>query len=303
MTAILAIPVGVVIGISLGALGGGGSILTVPALVYLLEQGAKGATTASLIIVGVTSLAGMVVHHRSNRVRVREGLVFGVLGAGGSYVGSRLSASIDTHVLLAAFSVLMLVVAGSMARRRRHRSPAVELAGGPARPERIPVAAGAAGAAGAGGVPAPSAPTGPDGSTAPDAGSPGSVRRSRPDPVRVVVAATIVGLITGFFGVGGGFVVVPALVLALGFTMPVAVGTSLLVIAINSASALAFRIGSHAHLDPALVASFTVAAIAGTVAGGRIASRTRPEKLLGAFAVLLVAVAVYTAARSVPHLF
>ena len=119
--------------------------------------------------------------------------------------------------------------------------------------------------------------------------------------MRVVIAATIVGLVTGFFGVGGGFVVVPALVLALGFDMPTAVGTSLLVIVINSASALLSRLGTqHASIGIPLLLTFTAAAIAGTLAGTRIASRVRPGRLAGAFAVLMIAVAVYTAARSVP---
>ena len=80
---LLALPIGILIGLSLGALGGGGSILTVPALVYLLGESAHSATTASLIIVGVTSIVGMAVHLRAGRVRVRSGIVFGILGAGG----------------------------------------------------------------------------------------------------------------------------------------------------------------------------------------------------------------------------
>ncbi|MGO8730005.1 MAG: TSUP family transporter, partial [Streptosporangiaceae bacterium] len=99
-----------------------------------------------------------------------------------------------------------------------------------------------------------------------------------------------------------GFVIVPALVLALGFEMPVAVGTSLLVIAINSAVALAARFGSHVHLDWRLLAAFTVAALAGTFAGNRIASRVDASRLTAAFTVLLVAVAVYSLCRSVPGL-
>ena len=121
-------------------------------------------------------------------------------------------------------------------------------------------------------------------------------------PVRVVIAATIVGLVTGFFGVGGGFVVVPALVLALGFDMPMAVGTSLLVIAINSASALLSRLGTHASIGDALLITFTAAAVAGAIAGSRIASKVRPERLAVAFAVLMIAIALYTAARSIPRL-
>ncbi len=120
--------------------------------------------------------------------------------------------------------------------------------------------------------------------------------------IKIVVAATAVGLLTGFFGVGGGFVIVPALVLALGFEMPVAVGTSLLVIAINSAAALLARLGGHSHLDWPLLAVFTAAAIAGSLVGHRVASRARPARLTLAFAILLTGVAAYTAARSIPYL-
>ena len=120
-----------------------------------------------------------------------------------------------------------------------------------------------------------------------------------PRVAKVVVTATLVGLLTGFFGVGGGFALVPALVLALGFPMSTAVGTSLLVIAINSATALAARV-SHgtSDLDWGLIATFTAAAVVGSLLGGRIASRANPRHLTAAFAVLLVAVALYTAARS-----
>ena len=265
----LAIPIGLLIGLSLGALGGGGSILTVPALVYVLGQDTKAATTGSLLIVGVTALAGLAAHAREGRVRLMQGLVFGVLGIAGSWAGSRLSASVPPNVLLAAFSVLMLVVAGVMftrSRRARHT---------------------------------------PAGST--DVSAQPIITFSPwtchcPRAVRVVVTATAVGLLTGFFGVGGGFAVVPALVLALGFTMPVAVGTSLLVIAINSASALVARAGHGMHLNWALLGAFTAAAILGSFAGGRVASRVPPRLLSQAFTVLLVLVALYMAARSVPTL-
>ena len=116
---LLALPIGILIGLSLGALGGGGSILTVPALVYLLGESAHSATTASLIIVGVTSIAGVAVHLRAGRVQVRSGIVFGVLGAGGAFAGSRLSASIDPNALLVAFSVLLAGAAATMLYRQR----------------------------------------------------------------------------------------------------------------------------------------------------------------------------------------
>jgi len=120
--------------------------------------------------------------------------------------------------------------------------------------------------------------------------------------LKIIVAATGVGLLTGFFGVGGGFVIVPALVLALGFDMPAAVGTSLLVIAINSAAALAARLGSLAGLDWPLLGVFTAAALAGALAGNRVASRIDASRLTAAFTGLLIAVAAYSLARSLPGL-
>lgn len=272
---LLALPIGILIGLSLGALGGGGSILTVPALVYLLGESPHSATTASLIIVGVTSVVAMAVHLRAGSVRVRAGIVFGVLGAGGAFAGSRLSASIDPNALLVAFSVLMAGAAAAMLYRQRSgAAKAAELPTTASPPVRRPPPRAA------------------------------SLAQAAPavSPVRVVIAATIVGLVTGFFGVGGGFVVVPALVLALGFDMPAAVGTSVLVIAINSASALLSRLGTHASISAALLITFTAAAVVGAIAGSRVASRVRPEFLSVAFAFLMIAIALYTAARSIPAL-
>jgi uncharacterized membrane protein YfcA len=264
-----AIPAGLAIGVSLGALGGGGSILTVPALVYLLHQNAHAATTASLIIVGLTAAAGAAGHWRAGRVKVAEGTVFGLLGVAGSYAGSRASASVSQHVLLAAFAGLMVIAAAAMLHRRS--APAAR--------------------------PAPAAAPGSP------AGRAAAVTAWRlRGGLRVAGAATVVGLLTGFFGVGGGFVIVPALVLALGFGMATAVGTSLLVIAISSAAALAARAGSGFGLDWALVAVFTVAAIAGTLAGKRIAGRVTGRALTVSFACLLVALASYMLARSLPAL-
>jgi uncharacterized membrane protein YfcA len=287
---LLALPIGILVGLSLGALGGGGSILTVPALVYLLGASPHGATTMSLIIVGITSVVGAAAHLRSGRVRVRAGITFGVLGAGGAFAGSRLSASIHPDILLTTFAVLMAAAAVMMLRRRGAASgpaPQPAAAPRPVAPEDPVSPARASGGTAVRPVPALTPPR----------------EQTRPaSPVRVVLAASAVGLVTGFFGVGGGFVVVPALVLALGFDMPAAVGTSLLVIAVNSASSLLSRLGTHAAADPGLVVTFTAAAIAGTLAGSLIASKVRPERLVGTFALLMIAVAVYTAARSIPGL-
>ena len=253
---LLAIAAGLLIGLSLGALGGGGSILTVPALVYLLGQSPHQATTASLIVVGIAAIVGAITHARAGRARLRTGAIFGALGVAGSYAGSRASAAVPANLLLAGFGVLMLTVAATMILRRR-------------------------------------AP-----------GRPGTGSHSRSGARHVIVitaAATGVGLVTGFFGVGGGFVVVPALVLALGFDMPTAAGTSLVVIAVDSAAALAARAG-HAvfSLDWALVAAFIGAAVLGTLAGTRLAGRVNPQRLSAAFTLLIVVVAGYTLARSLP---
>ncbi len=115
--------------------------------------------------------------------------------------------------------------------------------------------------------------------------------------LKVTVAGTFVGLLTGFFGVGGGFVIVPALVLALGFSMPEAVGTSLLVIAVNSGVALTTRLDGGS-IEWGTVIPFTIASLIGVVVGSRLASTRDSRSLQKWFVGLLVIVAVYTAVRS-----
>ncbi len=260
---------GLFIGLSLGALGGGGSILAVPVLVYLLGQSPVAATTGSLLIVGISALTGAYAAYRRRNVYVGRGLAFAAVGSAGAVVGARLSVRVGQDLLLVLFAALMLVVAVVMlVRQVRGRR-------GPERPAEVddPIV---------------------------------SVRPTFmcdcPRAVKFVVTALVVGLLTGFLGVGGGFLVVPALVLALALEMPVAVGTSLLVIAVNSAAALAVRLGSGVDLDWVPVLVLTGGAVVGSLLGARVASRV-PARALGlAFAVLLVAVAGYTAARSVPAL-
>jgi len=302
----IAVPAGLLIGLSLGALGGGGSILTVPVLVYLLGQSPHAATAGSLLIVGITAAGAMIAHQRAGRVRLAPGIVFGVLGVAGSYAGARLSSSVPPDLLLGLFAGLMLAAAAAMLRCRRSAAgqhvpaapspPAPRQAAAPGDLGASPLRGGAITATldkPAAAVLAPGRPVAwprPRGSAA--------VRQG----LKIAAAATGVGLLTGFFGVGGGFVVVPALVLALGFDMPAAVGTSLLVIAINSAAALAVRLGGPVALDWPLLGVFTAAALAGALAGNRLASRVDPARLSTAFTVLLVAVAAYSLARSLPGL-
>jgi len=301
LAVVVAIPAGLLIGLSLGALGGGGSILTVPVLVYLLHQQPHAATTGSLLIVGITALVGMAAHWRAGQVRPVQGITFGVLGIAGSYAGTRLSASVSPNLLLTLFAVLMLAAAAAMLRRRAPAGkPAIqpEPSGGP--PEGSVAAPGPGGGTRAVTLDRPAAAERPGTRAAAWRHRRGGVTARQ--PLKVAAAATGVGLLTGFFGVGGGFVIVPALVLALGFEMPAAVGTSLLVIAINSASALTARLGGGISLDWPLLGAFTLAALAGTLAGNRVASRVSPSRLTAAFTGLLIAVAVYSLCRSLPAL-
>ena len=300
MRLLLTLPLGLLVGLALGALGGGGSILAVPALVYVVGLGAKEAVTTSLVIVGVAAVGGMVGHWRAGRVRVAAGLWFSLAGVAGSLLGTRLNRSVNPEVLLAAFAVVMMIAAWRMWVTARSQDLFAATSASAMR----------------------SSP-GPTNTTDHPSGDPGLVSHSDTAAVddhrtispgllpaagvrmstvaKVVVAGTVVGFMTGFFGVGGGFIVVPALVLALGFDMPIAVGTSLLVIAVNCGVSLTSRLATTG-VDWRVALPFTAAGLLGALAGNHLSSRTRAPTLLRWFAVLLVAVATYTLARSAASL-
>lgn len=238
---LVAAALGLAVGLVLGSLGGGGSVLAVPALVYVLGESPHEATTASLVIVVLSSLAGVVAHARAGRVKVRAGLLFGLAGLATSVLAAHFSAGLPDAVVLVGFAVVMLAAAAVMWRSAGGR----RAADAPARPASA---------------------------------------------VRSVVAGAGVGVLIGVFGVGGGFLAVPALVAAAGFTFADAVGTSLLVIAVNSAAALATR-ATGAHLDWAVIAPFALTASVAAVLGQRVAARVRAPVLQRAFAGLLVLLA------------
>lgn len=263
LRAILASPLGFLIGVSLGALGGGGSILAVPVLVYAAGQEPKAATATSLLLVGSASLIGTITHWRAGRVRIGTGVAFGLTGVGGSLVGSAMNSRLNPNVLLLGFAGLVCVAAWRMLAN----SPNGARAGEARERESAQTSANFG-------------------------------RRFDPQTIAVVVAAgSAVGFLTGLFGVGGGFVIVPALVLALKLRMPQAIGTSLLVISVNSAVALSTRLATTS-IDWPVTLPFAVAAIGGVVTGGKVADRLDPKRSLRWFAVLLVAVAAYTAIRA-----
>ena len=269
MRALLVSPIGFLIGLALGALGGGGSILAVPVLVYAAGQDPRAATATSLLLVGTAALVGMGAHHRAGRVQVRTGVFFGLAGVGGSLLGTAVNRALDPNALLLGFSVLIVVAAWRMLVA----CPTCTQVG-----ETIALQSG------------------------PGNGANALVRTRAPMDTRTVAkivgAGTLVGFLTGLFGVGGGFVIVPALTLVLGLSMPEAIGTSLLVIAINSAVALSMRLGTST-IEWQVAIPFTIAAIVGVLTGKHLADRLDAERSLRWFAVLLVGVALYTAIQAV----
>lgn len=273
MTVLLAIAAGMLIGLALGALGGGGSILAVPVLVYLLDQSATQATTGSLVVVGVTSLIGAVAAHRAGHVLLDRGIVFGLAAIGGAVVGAKAAGQVSEPVLLASFAVLMLGVGAVMGgrqllhRRGRHSQQSV-------RPRLDD----------------------PIITFRPTFGC------QCPRALKVLLTATLVGLVTGFLGVGGGFLVVPALLLALALPMEYAAGTSLVVITLTSAAALAVRAGTGSAPDWGVVVALTAASALAAMAGAHLVDRVNTDRLQTAFTILVLAVAAYTAAQSFPVL-
>lgn len=223
-----------VVGLLLGLMGGGGSILTVPLLTAVAGMDAKEAVPSSLVMVGVSSLVAALVHARRGSVAWRTGLTFGAASMAGAFAGGFLGGLLPGVVLMIGFAMVMLVSAVRMIRPRK----------------------GGAADSGDGGASVPLA--------------------------RVVLQGVVVGLITGVVGAGGGFLIVPALVLLAGLSMPVAVGTSLLVIALNSAMGLVGHLGA-VSLDWAVLGPATAASAAAAVVGVLLAHRVPAKTLKTAF--------------------
>ncbi|MCX2923280.1 sulfite exporter TauE/SafE family protein [Streptomyces sp. NEAU-W12] len=234
---VLALVAGAVVGLALGGLGGGGSVLALPALIYLLGLTPADAATTSLIIVVLTTVTALAGHARDGNVAWRTGLLFAAAGIVPAVIAGAAAGHLPQTVLTVAFAVIAALAALRMLR------PAHAGTSGRVHPGR-------AGAAGAG-----------------------------------------LGAVTGFLGVGGGFLAVPALVGVLNLPMRRAVGTSLLVIMINSLAALGARAGTGMHLDWTVIAPFTTAAVLGAWDGKRLSAKVRGRTLQRLFAHLLLAVA------------
>lgn len=251
MSAMLALTLllAVLVGVTLGLLGGGGSILTVPLLVYVAGMETKEAIATSLLVVGVTSAVGAISHARARRVQWRTGLVFGVAGMAGAYAGGRVAELIPGQWLLIGFALIMVITALAMLRGRGEIDPTESSA-------HLPTA-------------------------------------------RIVLHGLIVGLVTGLVGAGGGFVIVPALALLGGLAMPVAIGTSLVVITMNSAAGLAGHLSS-VTIDWPIAAMVTAAAVLGALLGGPLAGRIPPQTLRRLFGWFVLIMAIMIGAQEAP---
>lgn len=266
-TVLVAAAIGLVIGAVVGGLGGGGGVLTVPALVYLLGQTAQDATTGSVLIVGITSLAGVAARWRGG-VDFRLALAFGVVGVPAAWLGSAVNRHTSQPVLLLAFAGLTVVAAAAMLLDARTTGTDADEAGpaGTARPATAVLAH----------------PT---------------TRQRTARALKILTCGAAVGFLTGFLGVGGGFLVVPALVVAIGLPLRTAIGTSQLIIVGNAVASVASR-ADHLHLDWQVLAPFTAAAVVATIAGKYVADRLTADALTRAFAVMLVGVGLFVAVRT-----
>lgn len=263
--------VGACIGVVVGALGAGGGILSVPTLVYLLGQDPHSAATQSLIIVGLTALVSLATRARGGSVHWREGSLFALAGLVGTWAGSHLNGSVDGKVLMALFSALLGCVAVAMLRRR----------------ETVPP------------VGASVSSEAPDGGEVQRAEG-GAEGSSASFLLKVLVCATLTGFLTGFFGVGGGFAIVPVLTLVMKFPMKEASATSLLIMVLTALFGLASRaVSGGLNLDMsagAMIAVFTAASMLGGLAGAPLTKRVSNRTLSRAFGILLLLVAAGSAA-------
>ena len=245
---ILAAVLSFIMGITLGLLGGGGSILTVPILTEVLAMPGKEAIATSLLVVGSTAAVSTVPHARSGNVDWSTGLVFALFAMAGSYVGGRLAALFSATVLLILFALLMVVTAVAMLRKR---------------------------------------PTPPG----------GAEPEPRPMSIpKVAAEGLVVGAVTGLVGAGGGFLVVPALVVLGGVPMRRAVGTSLFVIALKSFTGY-FGHAAHTSIDWTLTGIVTGCAVAGTFVGVALVRRLDPNALRRAFAYFVLVMGVLFMAK------
>jgi uncharacterized membrane protein YfcA len=254
------------VGFSLGLTGGGGAIFAVPLLVYGLGVPAREAVGVSLLTVGGTSLVGFVQRASRGMVEFPTGLLFALAGMAGAPMGAWLADRIPEALLLALFAILMLVVAVRMARARDSSA-------------RLPIVDDNAG---------PTCRRDPE----------GKLHLTSQCAVLLGLVGLGAGVLAGLFGVGGGFIIVPALVMFSGMGIQRAIGTSLLVITLVSASGTASHLLAGKDLTLATAGVFTAGSVAGLFAGSGLAHRLAGPTLQKVFAAAIVLVALYVFFRT-----
>lgn len=253
-TLLLTLVLALFIGLALGTLGGGGSILTVPLLTYVAGFEPKEAIASSLLVVGVTSLFSLGVHARHGRVQWRTGFIFGAAGMVGAFAGGLIGGQLPGTVLMVAFALMMIATALAMITRRSAKSGT------------------------------------------PKSGETGTKRLHLG---KTLIDGVLVGVVTGIVGAGGGFLIVPALVFLGGLSMPVAVGTSLLVISMKSFAGLAGYL-TTVTLNWPVVAAVTAVAVVGALIGARVSGRIPAGTLQKIFGVFVLATGVLVLMTELP---
>jgi uncharacterized membrane protein YfcA len=268
--AVLNLIFGLFIGLSLGLTGGGGAIFAVPLLVYGLSVPAREAVAVSLAAVGATSLAGFLHRWKLGEVELRTGLLFATAGMIGAPIGSGLASLLSDTVLLLGFGGLMIVVSVRLwqqaARAQRN-------------PETCPPVKDQ------------------DGPTCQRDAHGKLILNSR-CAILLLLVGIATGVLSGLFGVGGGFVIVPALVLFSGMSMHRAVGTSLMVISLVSVSGLTAQVVTGVSIPMKLTGLFVLGGIGGVFAGQQIGRRLSTQVLQRVFAVAILAVAAFVIVRN-----
>jgi uncharacterized membrane protein YfcA len=266
----LSVIFGAIVGLSLGLTGGGGAIFAVPLLVYGLAVPPRQAVTISLVAVGTTSLVGFLHRQSLGQVEVRPGLLFATAGIIGAPIGTWIAGLLPETLLLILFAVLMAVVAARLWQQAVRAETAAEI------------------------LASHESPSGP--SCRRDVA--GTLIMSSRCAALLVTVGVIAGVLSGLFGVGGGFVIVPALILFSGMPVHHAVGTSLMIVSLVSVSAIASQLWVGRTISPTVTGLFIVGGIAGLFAGQRIGRRLSGPLLQKVFAVTMLVVAAFVIVRN-----
>ncbi len=252
---LLTLTLSLIIGLLLGMLGGGGSILTVPMLVYLLHVEPKTAITTSFVVVGLSSVLALIPHAKRHSVCWKSGVFFGLSGMGGAFAGGRIAAFFSSNFLMTLFGLMALTTGLLMLRSTKPEAKSIQSNQTISTcPLRVPY-------------------------------------------LRVLFDGFFVGGLTGMVGVGGGFLIVPALALLVGLPMQGAVGTSLLIIVMNALAGLG-GYSQHVELDLPLIMQVAAGTLLGSAIGAVLSGYIKPASLRRGFGLMVVAVGLYVLSQA-----